>query len=173
MKQIKLYLFISLLTLSFISCSKDDNGGSGDASLIGRWNFSKMEMNAHVIEEGADLHIDVTATNDDNSIYGVFHEDGTMSGQNGVMQAEMVVTGSINMTQTISISNSLPVNGTWERDGNLITFKEGNEENTYEIQTLNATTLILHADQDTANFPLDEMMGEGMESFSITVTMKR
>lgn len=173
MKKLCLYLFLAVMTVSLNSCSKDDDGGQNEASILGRWNFSEMVMNIQAVTEVGRVNIKVTATNDDNSIYGIFNENGTLGGQNGTMMAHMQVTGALNMSQDIPISNSLPVEGTWEKNGNLLTLKEvRGEETTYEIKTLNATTLELYTDQDIADFPFD-ILDEGVESFTANVIMKR
>lgn len=172
MKKILFYVLIIGTALSFNACSKDDNKEDATGSILGKWYFENMVMKAHVIEDGENFNMEMTASNPNPPIYGEFHADGTYTGQNGVMMAHVVVTGSINMNYDMPISNSLPSNGTWSKNGDLITFQEGNEEpSTYKIETLSATRLVLFADQNTANFPMDDM--EGVESFSVRVTMRR
>ncbi|HZW78665.1 MAG TPA: lipocalin family protein [Flavobacteriaceae bacterium] len=173
MRHFSIFFILLSLTLGLNSCSKNDDNGDTPSGILGRWNFTEMKMKGHVINEAGDWNFEVTATDATPSIYMNLKSDGTFTGQNGVMNATMVATGSINFTQTFPVSNITPTSGTWEREGNLLHLKETSGESaTYEIEKLDSTTLILYADQDTANFPLDEFE-DGIQSFSIRVIFNR
>ena len=145
MKFSKLFI-LSLLTLSIISCSKDDDSKDSNdtsASLVGTWkatdfsyeSTSRTETQGTTIESestGIAKELDLTVEfSDDPKTYEVDSDyilevTTETSGQTIVQEYPIQYSGS----------------GTWNRDGDILTVTEDNEENEAEITKLTASTLI-------------------------------
>lgn len=165
------YLFISLFVFSLASCSSSDDDNQQDVSILGKWNVTKMTMDGNFTQDGMTINISAVSKGmNGNDI--AFKENNTFTGNSAPFDMDMTITmmGQSN-TVTQQSGETFPVAGEWSKDGNSLSLQEsGAEKTNYTIETLNATTLKLTADQ--TNIDIGDEVPVGAQ-FRVTVTLNR
>ena len=164
------YLFISFFILSLASCSSDDDNNQ-EVTLLGKWNVNEMTMDGNFTEEGVVVSFNgVTNGMAGNDI--TFKDDNTFTGHSAPFEMEMhYVINGMPSTITQPSGEALPVAGSWSKEGDYLFLQEtGGERTKYKIETFNATTLKLSANQDTIDMGEDFPAGA---QFNVSVTLKR
>src|SRR5690606_5224177 len=145
------YLFISIFILSLTSCSSDDDNQQA-VTILGKWNVNEMNMEGSLTEDGMTISfISNTKGMAGNDI--TFNDDNTFSGNSAAFEMEThYVINGMPSTVTQPAGEALPVEGEWSKDGNILNLLEsGGVSTQYTIETLDATTLKLTADQNSMN----------------------
>ena len=102
----KLVLLFSMITLVFMSCSSDDDGGSND-SIVGTWKYYKY------IENGVEEELDLC----ENEETLIFAENGDFTG--------MDYMGNCILVDTFT--------GTWTSSGSIYSITSEGETNSAEV----------------------------------------
>ena len=130
MKNIFKSLLIVLVTVSFMSCSSDDdssNDNSGDTSgdLVGTWNLVELTIDGDITTEVAgqlfSVDLDGVGENLDFSLTFSDPDEFMGSGSYDIILATTV----LGQTTTGPISIDIPsTEGTWEQNGTMLTTDE-------------------------------------------------
>lgn len=146
------YFILSVLMISLVSCSSDDNGDSGqDGSILGLWNSSEFILEGTFQEDGITVSFEGTADEmPGNKI--TFREDNTFIANSApfMMEVHFVVMG-IPYTETMEMSSLMTDEGTWRKEGNKLFISEAGveEEQEFTIEILTNSTLKMFADQES------------------------
>lgn len=133
------FIFLAVFaSLSLISCSSDDdNPGSNDGNLLGKWNLSQ----AGFIVNGTENLMDYEHECSEKKDYIEFKSNGTLT----------VATHFSDCVEMTDIA-------TWTRTGNTLTVNYEGEVEEAEILILNTTTLKIKTQE--------EMGFEGIEVYT-------
>lgn len=168
--RILIYLFTSVFILGLTSCSSNDDDNA-EATLLGKWNVKEMTMEGNFTQDGMAVTFDGIA----NEMAGndvTFNEDNSFTGNTAPFDMDITFrVGGFPTTITQPVSDGFPVTGQWSKEGNTLFLTEtgSTERIKYTIETHDATTLVLSADQnsmDLADLPSDAI-------FNVRITMKR
>src|SRR5690625_69159 len=147
------YFILSVLMISLVSCSSDDNGDSGqDGSILGLWNTSEIILEGTFQEDGITVSFEGTADEMlGNNI--TFREDNTFIANSApfMMEVNFLVMGVPAYTQTVEMSSLMTEAGSWRREGNKLFISEAGveEEQEFTIEILTNSTLKMFADQES------------------------
>ena len=127
MKNIFKSLLIVLVTVSFMSCSSDDdssNDNSGDTSgtLVGTWNLVELTIDGDTTSEvaGQSLSVDFDAIGENFNYSLTFSDPDEFIGSGSY---DLILTSTVDgetITETESI-NDIVTEGTWEQNGTMLT----------------------------------------------------
>src|SRR5690625_7548327 len=99
------YFILSVLMISLVSCSSEDNGDSGqDGSILGLWNTSEIILEGTFQEDGITVSFEGTADEMlGNNI--TFREDNTFIAISApfIMEVNLLVMEVNATTQTVAI----------------------------------------------------------------------
>jgi hypothetical protein len=133
MKKI-IFLFVAVVATSFtfVSCSSDDDGGTNNSDLLGKWEYFQEGEVINGVEVLENYAHTVGCSKD----YTEFLANGTAKDYSYFNNSPGACE------ETVFTSN-------WTRSGNNIALSIGGISSTAEIITLNATTLkVRYTDED-------------------------
>lgn len=149
------FILLALVITSFLSCSKDDDGGSS-INIVGSWKLvgGGIEPTTFTME-GVPFPIEVSGSfiniSDSNRIN--FLEDNSFTSNTGSITLEMaLVVMGVEQTQYMELEDIFG-EGTWEiNDRKLIVTNDNGTTIPYQIESISETDLVLKAnvsDTDT------------------------
>lgn len=143
-------LLLFFISITVLSCSNDDEGGSqvgSDAALIGQWvgtgidysgntvtEFQGQTINADFVGEAFDIDYTLTFSENPNEVIS----DGTYS-----IELTTTILGQ-STTETVPNIGFLE-SGTWVKDGDQLTITNNGQTTTATIVELTNDTLVISA----------------------------
>lgn len=169
------------MLLVFVSCSKDDDGGSNidpNVSLAGPWEFVDLNTNKgkmKITSEGTSIEASFKITGKDYDYQSVFTEEPNYVTSSGSFT--MIITTTIlNQTNTQEQliedygDDNFGLAGAWNIEGNKFIITNDDEQATYTIIELTENRFKFQMDLSESEFA-SEMEGlEGDEEVGIEIS---
>lgn len=146
----RLLYFVFLFCISFtVGCSSDDDSGSQSSNeLLGKWNLSSYTYQGEsVISTIAGTFTTTFSGKAINIDSWMELTEPNVAAAGGSYDIEFTTTTTgVTQTQVIDATNgSLPVSGTWARNGNTLTFTANGSTQDYTIVELTNSRLEISA----------------------------
>ena len=174
MKLSKLFLFIALIAAT-VSCKSDDDSNMQiNAELAGTWSATGIDFTGTTATEFMGVTLNVAAVGTGTNInYSItLSEDPNIVLATGMFDLELTLTAPGVPPQTQTLTDQMPVGGgTWEQNGNTVSFTENGETTVVNIDVLTATDLQLSfSETETTTQPNGAIV---TESTNLVMTFTR
>lgn len=152
-----------LLLITFVSCSKDDDGGSNidpNVSLAGPWEFVDLNTDKgkmKITSEGTSIEASFKITGKDYDYQAVFTEEPNYVTSAGsfIMVLTVSILGETNTEEQLIEDygdENDGLTGAWSIEGNKLVVTNDDEQSTYTITELTENRLKFQMDLSQSEF---------------------